>query len=350
MAVLVSPGVSVSVIDQSINVGAGPGTVPLIFIATQENKSTPDGSAVAVGTTKANAGVVWSITSQRDLVQTFGDPTFYSVSGTSLNGYPLNEYGLLAAYSYLGISNLCRVVRADVNTAQLEPTPIEPTSPAATGTYWLDESSSGSSYGLFVRSGIFPNEIWTTITPTFVLSSAPTAGTGVVGDYAVVFLTATGASSYWVKVSSTVWAQLGDNTYTSVAGAISSGTTVTVSTTAGLKVGMVPEVTAGTGIFAAGTTITNVSLDGMTFTVSATPSVALSGGGSIIKAGFGVAIQSVWPDLTSASLTEEFWVKTTSAAQGANLVLRKMSASTESFIQVEAVLELMDTPVLTKAL
>ena len=132
MAILVSPGVSISVIDQSINVGAGPGTVPLIFIATQENKSTPDGAAIAVGTTKANAGKVWSITSQRDLVQTFGDPIFYEVSGTSLNGYPLNEYGVLAAYSYLGISNLARVVRCDINTAQLEPTPIEPSSPAAT--------------------------------------------------------------------------------------------------------------------------------------------------------------------------------------------------------------------------
>lgn len=342
MAVLVSPGVSVSVIDQSINVGAGPGTVPLIFIATQENKLIPDGSAIAVGTTKANAGVVWSITSQRDLVQTFGDPIFYSVSGTSLNGYPLNEYGLLAAYSYLGISNLCRVVRADVNTTQLEPTPIEPTSPAATGTYWLDESSSGSSYGLFVRSGPFPNEIWTTVTPNLVLSSAPTAGDGVVGDYAVVFLTASGALSYWIKVTSTVWEQIGNTSYTSTAGAISSGTTVTVGSTDGLEAGMTPVVTAFTGLFAPGTTITAVT--GLTtFEVSVTPSVALSGGGTIVKAGFGVAIQSVWPDLTDALLTEEFWVKTTSAAQGANLVLRKMSASTESFIQVEAPILADDT-------
>jgi hypothetical protein len=62
MAILVSPGVSISVIDQSINVGAGPGTVPLIFIATQENKTTPDGSAVAPGTTKANAGKVHLVT------------------------------------------------------------------------------------------------------------------------------------------------------------------------------------------------------------------------------------------------------------------------------------------------
>jgi hypothetical protein len=152
MATLVSPGVSISVIDQSINVGAGPGTVPLIFIATQQDKSTPDGTEIAPGTTKANAGLVWSITSQRDLVQTFGDPIFYSVSGTSLNGYPLNEFGLLAAYSYLGISNLARVVRADIDTAGLEPTPIQPTSPAKVGSYWLDGSSSGSSWGLFIKS------------------------------------------------------------------------------------------------------------------------------------------------------------------------------------------------------
>ena len=155
MAVLVSPGVSISVIDQSINVGAGPGTVPLIFIATQQDKLDPTGTnLIAPGTTKANAGKVWSITSQRDLVSTFGDPVFYSVSGTSLNGYPLNEYGLLASYSYLGISNLCRVVRADIDLAQLEATPIEPTSPAAIGTYWLDESATGSAYGLFTHPGL----------------------------------------------------------------------------------------------------------------------------------------------------------------------------------------------------
>jgi len=195
MATLVSPGVSISVIDQSINVGAGPGTVPLIFIATQQDKADPTGqSVIAPGTTQANAGKVWSITSQRDLVATFGDPIFYSVSGTSLNGYPLNEYGLLAAYSYLGLSNLVRVVRADVNTTQLEATPVTPTSPAAVGTYWFDESAlpNGSAYGLFTRSGTFPNEVWVSVTPKFVynfatgVSNVPTPTDGVNGDYAEI--------------------------------------------------------------------------------------------------------------------------------------------------------------------
>ena len=270
MATLVSPGVSISVIDQSINVGAGPGTVPLIFIATQQDKSDPTGLAVAPGTTKANAGKVYSITSQRDLVQTFGDPIFYEVSGTSLNGYPLNEYGLLASYSYLGISNLARVVRADIDTKQLEATPVQPTSPAAVGTYWFDESAlpNGSAYGLFVRAGTFPNEIWTAVTIKYVynfstgVSNVPVAGDGVNGDYAVVFQTAAGNLSYWVK-SAGAWVQIG-------------------------------------------------------------------------VVGQTVVIQSVWPDLTNVGTTQKFWIKTTSAAQGANLVLRKMSATTSSFVQVEA--------------
>jgi hypothetical protein len=278
MATLVSPGVSISVIDQSINVGAGPGTVPLIFIATQQDKVDPTGqSVIAPGTTKANAGKVWSITSQRDLVATFGDPTFYSVSGTSLNGYPLNEYGLLAAYSYLGLSNLVRVVRADVNTTQLEPTPIAPTSPATIGTYWFDESPlpTGSAYGLFIRQGTFPNEVWVSVTPKFLYNFAAGTGTsnvpsptdGVIGDTAVVFQTDNGSVTYWLNDSYGGWLQLGT----------------------------------------APITATNT-----------------------------VIVQSVWPDLTDPLVTENFWIKTSSAAQGANLILRKMDATTGSFLHVEA--------------
>lgn len=346
MATLVSPGVSISVIDQSINVGAGPGTVPLIFIATQQDKSTPDGTEVAPGTTAANAGKVWSITSQRDLVQTFGDPVFYSVSGTSLNGYPLNEYGLLAAYSYLGLSNLVRVVRADINTVELEPTPIVPTSPATVGTYWFDESAAGSAFGLFVRSGTFPNEIWTSVTPEFIynfatgVANTPDVLDGVDGDYAVVFQTASANLSYWVKVDG-AWTQIGTTAYTS--GALDSssvGAVVTTTSTVGLETGMTPIVTAGTGTLAANTTI--LSIDSATqYTLSAVPSVALVG--ATVEAYFDITIQSVWPDLTTVSTTQEFWVKTGSAAQGANLVLRRMDATLAAFVQIEAPILANDT-------
>ena len=279
MATLVSPGTSISIIDQSMTVGAGPGTVPLIFIATQQNKTDPtNGSAIAVGTTKANAGTVYTITSQRDLISTFGNPVFANISGTPINGYPLNEYGLLSAYSFLGISNRCNVVRADIDLAQLEATPIAPTAPAAVNTYWLDESSSGSTYGLFVQTGTSPSAsaIWTAVKPKFNYnfltgsSNTPVLSDGVNGDYATVFQSATGTLSYWTKISG-AWVQLG----------------TTVSTQ--------------------------------------------------------VLIQSVWPDLSTTAVTQMYWIKTTSAAQGANIVLRKMSATTSSFVQVEAPILANDT-------
>ena len=73
---LTSPGVSVSVIDESFYTPAEPGTTPIIFVATAENKLNGAGTGIAPGTTKANAGKVYLLSSQRDLVETFGDPVF----------------------------------------------------------------------------------------------------------------------------------------------------------------------------------------------------------------------------------------------------------------------------------
>lgn len=56
----------------------------------------------------------------------------------------------------------------------------------------------------------------------------------------------------------------------------SAGSVVTVTSTAGLIVGLTVAVTAGTGAFAAGTTITAIN-SATTFTVSAAPTTALSG-------------------------------------------------------------------------
>ena len=56
MATLGSPGVLVSVIDESFYASAGPGTVPFIMMATAQDKLAPGSStAIASGTTKANA-------------------------------------------------------------------------------------------------------------------------------------------------------------------------------------------------------------------------------------------------------------------------------------------------------
>ena len=115
MPTLVSPGVSVSVVDESMYAPAGQGTVPLVVIATAQDKTDPSTGATAVGTTSANAGKPFLVTSQRELVTTFGEPSFKSIQGTQIHGDERNEYGLLSTYSYLGISNRAYVVRADVD-------------------------------------------------------------------------------------------------------------------------------------------------------------------------------------------------------------------------------------------
>ena len=212
MATLNSPGTSITVTDQSMTISANQGTVPLIFVATKQDKLDATG-VVTPGTLKANAGKVYTITSQRDLIQTFGEPDFYQLNGTAVNGYPLNEYGLLAAYSFLGISNTARVVRANINLKQLEATSVQPTSSAAAGTYWLDETST--SFGLFKNNGT----TWVKLVPDFiynVTSGTPVGTDGVIGNVAVLFQSAGGEGdlaeiTFWEKTGATTWTKIVGN-------------------------------------------------------------------------------------------------------------------------------------------
>ena len=61
---LVSPGVQVSVIDESFYTPAEPGTVPMIFVASAQDKINSSGTGTAQGTLAANAGKVFLMTSQ----------------------------------------------------------------------------------------------------------------------------------------------------------------------------------------------------------------------------------------------------------------------------------------------
>ena len=74
---LTSPGVEVTIIDESNNLPAATNSVPFIMIATAQNKVSGTGTGVAAGTTAANANKPYLITSQRDLAATFGTPFFY---------------------------------------------------------------------------------------------------------------------------------------------------------------------------------------------------------------------------------------------------------------------------------
>jgi hypothetical protein len=188
---LLSPGVEVTIIDESQYIPAATNSVPYILLATAQNKVSGAGVGVAAGTLQANANKTYLITSQRDLSATFGVPFFYkTTAGTPINGYELNEYGLLAAYSALGVSNRCYVQRADIDLAELTASLTRPTGNPDNGTYWLD--TANTQWGIFQwnqTTAAFTNQIPLVITDTTDLepaSTVPLQSIGNIGDYAVV--------------------------------------------------------------------------------------------------------------------------------------------------------------------
>ena len=192
MATLTSPGVDVSVIDESFYVPADAGTTPLFIVTSAQDKKAGSGTTTAVGTQSTNAGTVYLVTSQRELTETFGDPKFYTdASGNPLNGYELNEYGLQAAYSFLGVANRAYVLRSNLDVSNLTGSAIAPTSNPTDGTYWLDLASS--KFGIFEWSST--DQAFTTKTPTLITSvsqlagnvstGAPKQSVGSIGDYAI---------------------------------------------------------------------------------------------------------------------------------------------------------------------
>ena len=195
MAQLSSPGVSVTVIDESFYTPGAPGTVPLIVVASAANKMNTAGTGIAAGTTAANAGKVWLLTSQMDLGTTFGIPYFQTdAENNPVNAGELNEYGLQAAYSFLGVSNRAYVVRADVDTSQLHARADAPTGLPMDGTYWLDIADC--NFGVFewnadaatTASGqSFQHQAVSVITDSALVSTgAPIASYGQIGSYALV--------------------------------------------------------------------------------------------------------------------------------------------------------------------
>jgi hypothetical protein len=155
---LVSPGIQISINDQSQYVNSNVGSVPLVLLATAQDKTY--NNSPAVGTSKANAGKLLSFTSQRDLVTALGTPKFQlSSAGTPINGSELNEYGLLTAYSALGLGNQLYAIRADIDLAQLTGTSVRPAGKPADGQLWLD--TGNSEFGIYELDN-------TSATPGFV--------------------------------------------------------------------------------------------------------------------------------------------------------------------------------------
>ncbi len=221
---LVSPGVEVTIIDESQYLPAAPASVPMIVLATAQNKTNASGTGIAPGTTAANANKLYAITSQRDLVTIFGNPFFYkTTNGTPIQGYELNEYGLLAAYSVLGTTNLIYAIRADIDLASLIGRTSRPAGAPDDGTYWLNTTTS--TWGIFefnASTGQFTRQTPIVINDAADIADSfgrPNPDIGNIGDYAVTFLTDANGfttagqpddyATYWHKSTNNDWNELG---------------------------------------------------------------------------------------------------------------------------------------------
>ena len=266
MATLLSPGVDVQVIDESQYQPTAQGTIAYILLATAQDKTNPSGTT-ATGTTVANAEKIVAVTSQRELVSLFGTPTFQvDASDNPLHGDERNEYGLLAAYSALGVANQIYVQRANIDLDQLAGTSIRPTGAPATGTYWFDVSDA-------TNWGIYEYEQGTgfTLTPPTVITSvddqvsgansAPKVSVGAIGDYAV---TATSTQNrVWYKRYDNTWQLVGSDgwklAHYTVQGNVASPTT---SIGANVVINGINVSMTGSNVTTAATDINSVFLSG----------------------------------------------------------------------------------------
>jgi hypothetical protein len=191
---LTSPGVQVSVIDESFYTPAEPGTRPLVIVASAANKRNASGTGTAQGTLTTNAGKVYTVTSQRELADLFGDPTFrVDNNNNPIHAGELNEFGLQAAYSFLGVANSVLIARADIDLTALEPSADAPGGDPQDGTFWLDTSTT--QWGIFewnaAAASTRNGQSFVSKTPLIVLEASqltatgPKSSVGRIGEYAV---------------------------------------------------------------------------------------------------------------------------------------------------------------------
>ena len=360
---LVSPGVEVSVIDESQYAPTTASTVPLVVLATAANKETPQGT-IAEGTLAANAGDLYVLTSQRDVLNFFGTPSFYTdTNNTPIHGYELNEYGLQTVYSLLGSTSRAYVLRADIDLGQLIGLASRPQANPADMTYWLDLTPT--RWGIFQWDAT--NQEFVAVNPivitdlTDLTGGVPKSSIGTVGTYAVVG-TNTALPVYvknrdndWVLVGSTDWMN-------SVPAVFSSYINPTVVATESIEINGTIVTMTGTSISAVANDINNASITGVSAavvsgrleiyvdntaasdgsTVDGAMTIATDSGNTLDYLGitadtyFRPAVQQSahtsvpqWKAAdTSPRPTSSVWVKTTSVNFGASFAIKRYNSLT----------------------
>ena len=374
---LVSPGVEVKVIDESFYTPAAAGTVPMIFVASAENKTASSGSGTAVGTLKANAGKPYLITSQRELGETFGDPLFYSdTNGNMIHGGELNEYGLQTAYSLLGVTNRVYVTRADLDLGKLTASATAPGGEPSDGAYWFDTQVTDfgvlewNGAGLTTAGGQSFNSVTpmvitevSDVTGSLTAPGAPKTSVGAIGEYAVVAITT--LNTLWYKNSTGAWVEVGSNDWraswasiTSAAGnpAVNAGGTDTITID-----GSAPIALSGQTVTTTAQDINGAAISGVTasvndagaleiFTSNDTIAIANGTGTPLTDLGItattyasptvAIAPHTQVPAFKSIDTTPRptgsIWLKTTEPNAGANFRVKVYNGDTQLWDTVTA--------------
>lgn len=170
MATLVSPGVSVTVTNESFFFPTSASTVPVFFIATRAGKLQTDGVTPAAGTLET--GVVRTITSLKQSLELYGVPYFRKdTSGNEFHGDARNEYGLLALNQFLGTGNRAYVIRADIDLDDEEPETFTSLGTPAllTGSVQFTGVGNGSISGITATDSTVKPQV---ITVTFTTSTS----------------------------------------------------------------------------------------------------------------------------------------------------------------------------------
>lgn len=371
MAALVSPGISITVSDESQYLPTAVGTVPFVLFASGENKVV--NSAIAPGTKKTNAGKVYGISSQRELVATFGAPQFrQNAAGTALHADELNEYGLMAAYSALGLGNRVWAIRADINLDELVGTTVRPIGAVPDATNWFD--TADTAWGIYQYDQL--NDSFANKTPIVVSSwdnitvqagiPTPNQSLGAIGAYAVVVRDANNYVFYknnlnnWIQVGGLDWQASfatvrgtdatpdfttgGDFTINGVLVQIPSGTpdaaTVANIINANNIAGVVADVEAGfLALYITALSASNgVDADGSMTLVDGTGNALVALG---LSAGqyyaptlyYGSFNQNpAWSTFDAIPRpTGSIWLKTSASGNGANFVLKQYNSTLASW-------------------
>lgn len=362
---LISPGVEVNVIDESFYTPAGTGTVPMIFVATAQDKSNSSRTGIATGTLKSNAGRPYLLTSQRELGEVFGDPVFYTDdAGNPIHGSELNEYGLQTAYSLLGVSNRVYVTRADFDLAKLQPSATAPGGEPVDGSYWFDTQVTQFGVLEWNASPVTTTggQSFSVITPIVITQTGdvvdyanadytPKDSIGAVGDYAVVAVTTT--NRLWYRNNSGTWVQVGSATWkTSWPTVASDGAPATVTSSGSFTLnGSTVNYTNGQTLADVANTINGLSISGGAVTAAVVNGELeiYTSGDSVIVAGAGastlglvagtyaspavsVAPHTQVPQYKTADTTPRptgsLWIKTTQPNGGAVFRVKRYNSDT----------------------